>query len=1001
MLTIRLLGELEVLRDGEKAMLPPSKKTRALLAYLVGTGRPHRRERLCATFWEVPNDPRGALRWSVSRLRAIVDSPDKRCIIADRESVGVDVTGVDVDLAAVRRAASEGFENLPTESLQEIAGLFRGEFLEGLDLPGQHDFQSWCIAEREDLRRLQVEILSKLAARLEAQPEAAAQVVRQLVQIDPYSEDARIGLLRLLLACGRHQEAESHFETAERLFREVDDEAPYRLRRAWRDLLRRREGSTTAPIAPAAAEPPAAAPPPMPDRGGLVGRAEELNQLRQTLDAISRLYRAKAVTVLGEPGIGKSRLMSELAADARDRGVKLLMGCCYDAELGSAYVPWIEALGGLPRQSEAASADSGREQLFAAIAAEVLKGTSPILIVLEDVHWADEASAALLHHVMRAGRNHPLMAVLTAREGELPDNRAISAVLRSLRHDGAIEDLRLNPLAPGDVGALIGGTQSEADLGRIAALSGGNPLYAIELARNLAENPDGLPLSLRELVRGRVERFPPAVAELLRWASVLGPQIDIEQLRKIMPTEMEEFMTALERLERYGMLAPIETGEAAGGYVFSHDLVRRAIYTGLSEPRRRLMHHRIAHALVDLPGGKEALALEIARHAAAGGDAGMAAKACVSAGRRCLRIFANSQAMALVRSGLHYAENLPEAERVQRTIELLEIELGVSRPDDVAQLNERIEQLAGLALDHDLPDHARRAYTLLANLRWQEGAWSDAKRDMLRAELVSRSVEGRQRVHALAEASRCLAMLERDLPMAEAMVMEADALANRLSVEPNAIADATGLLRFYCGAFDEAAELFLRARTLARQDGDKHSEFLALEHLATLELARGRLEETLSISRELLDLAEKMRHGSELPFASALNALCRCALGDEAAMPDFDRAIEALRLADTKQRLAMIAMAAANHCLASEQQERGMRLAEEALAAATLLSRPSDMALALAILARLSAVAGAAHKRRAYLGRLGAMELATLSATAREAVEAVMSGPTRKKLGKV
>jgi DNA-binding SARP family transcriptional activator len=240
MLTIRLLGELEVLRDGEKAMLPPSKKTRALLAYLVGTGRPHRRERLCATFWEVPNDPRGALRWSVSRLRAIVDSPDKRCIIADRESVGVDVTGVDVDLAAVRRAASEGFENLPTESLQEIAGLFRGEFLEGLDLPGQHDFQSWCIAEREDLRRLQVEILSKLAARLEAQPEAAAQVVRQLVQIDPYSEDARIGLLRLLLACGRHQEAESHFETAERLFREVDDEAPYRLRRAWRDLLRRR-----------------------------------------------------------------------------------------------------------------------------------------------------------------------------------------------------------------------------------------------------------------------------------------------------------------------------------------------------------------------------------------------------------------------------------------------------------------------------------------------------------------------------------------------------------------------------------------------------------------------------------------------------------------------------------------------------------------------------------------------------------------------------------------
>jgi hypothetical protein len=482
---------------------------------------------------------------------------------------------------------------------------------------------------------------------------------------------------------------------------------------------------------------------------------------------------------------------------------------------------------------------------------------------------------------------------------------------------------------------------------------------------------------------------------LLRWASVLGPQIDIEQLRKIVPLEMEEFMTALERLERYGMMAPIESGEAAGGYVFSHDLVRRAIYTSLSEPRRRLMHHRIAHALADLPGSKDVLALEIARHAAAGGDTGMAAKACVSAGRGCLRIFANSQAMALVRRGLHYAQDLPAAERIQRIIELSEIELAVSRADDMAQRIARIEQLAGLALDHGLPDHARRAYTMLANLRWQEGAWSDAKRDSLLAELVSRSIEGTQRINALAEAARCLAMLERDLPTAEAMVLEADALAQRLGVEPNAIADATGLLRFYRGAFDEAAELFLRARTLARQDGDKHSEFLALEHLATLELARGRLAETLSISQEMLDLAEKMRHGSELPFARALNALCRCALGDEAAMPEFDRAIDALRLADTKQRLALIAMAAANHCLARDQRERGIRLAEEALAAATLLSRPSDMAMALAILARLS------YKQKAYLNRLGELDLSTLAAPAREAVKAAMSGATRKRLGKI
>jgi hypothetical protein len=92
-LGLQLLGEVHAYRDGKQLELPPSRKTRALLAYLVATGRPHRRERLCTLFWEIPDDPRGALRWSLSRLRGLVDEPRVKRIIADRDSVSLNRTG--------------------------------------------------------------------------------------------------------------------------------------------------------------------------------------------------------------------------------------------------------------------------------------------------------------------------------------------------------------------------------------------------------------------------------------------------------------------------------------------------------------------------------------------------------------------------------------------------------------------------------------------------------------------------------------------------------------------------------------------------------------------------------------------------------------------------------------------------------------------------------------------------------------------------------------------
>src|SRR5205807_1691683 len=149
---------------------------------------------------------------------------------------------------------------------------------------------------------------------------------------------------------------------------------------------------------------------------------------------------------------------------------------------------------------------------------------------------------------------------------------------------------------------------------------------------------------------------------------------------------------------------------------------RQAIYTSISEPRRRLMHLKIAKILHQAPNGIDAAALDIAHHAATGGDAGIAAEACVAAARRCVRLFAHGDALALAHKGQHYAENLAEPVRTERMIELTEIEIGVSRPQDIRSLVSRVEALAETALDHGRADLARRCYSMLASIRWQGGA---------------------------------------------------------------------------------------------------------------------------------------------------------------------------------------------------------------------------------------------------------------------------------------
>lgn len=1016
-LTLRVLGELAVERDGAPVDLPPSKKTRALLGYLAITGRAHRRARLCSLLWDVAHDPRGALRWSLSRLRTIVDDDTASRLVADRDNVELRVEGALVDIVEARRRLAGGAAALSVPELTELVDWFRGELLEGLELGDFDEFHAWCVAEREAARKLHVEVLTALRDRLAATPDEAIPHARALAQIDPLDETTHVALVRLLASADRWVEAEHQVDAARRMLKELRNAPPRALEEAWRGL-RLQPRAPVAPIAPPSAEPTASASlsmsltTTMAGRAPFVGRQEELAGLRAALDEVRRSGQLRVVLIAGEPGVGKSRLVSEMRGTARHEGATVLRGAAYEAEEDRPYGPWIDALRHLPRVAlEAGGGESlgrllpevghpqpdasgSRDRLFAAVAAAIAACTgtdAPVVISLDDVQWLDEASASLLHYVARTHRTRRVLVVLMARAGELSDNGPLLRLLRGLRRDRILDEWELGPLAQGDVAMLARAINPEADAQRIAADSGGNPLFALELAR-AAESGEAVPAGLTGLVRDRVDRLSTPAAELLRWAAVLGRTFDVALLSELRPGS-DDLVAAFAELERHALVEIVDDPDRPrGAYAFSHDLVRRAVSGELSTPRRRLMHWRIAETLSRRDDPDGSIAADVAHHAVLAGDAALAVRACVGAAARCRRMFANVQAEGFARRGLRLVDDLAEPVRTRLRIELWEAALAARRPPDVSVVAAELEELGRHALDLDLREHARLAFHLLSYLRWEEGEWADAARHMLHAARVSQGTGDEARITALGEAAKCLVLVERDLAQAEAMAIEADAMARRLALRRAVISDATGLLRLHEGQLETAEALFEDARDLSQQERDRDLEFQTVEHLVYVALARADLDRAQNLCEDLVRLGARLREGAEAPYAAVLAALVGHALTPSSDR--LDAALADLRASDAKHRLAYALAHAAEIDLERGALGSARVYATEALAHAEVVARPSEQARAHAALAQIAAAAGdadALERERVALQDLTAYPIA---ADVRTRVEAILSEPS-------
>ncbi|MGT2510935.1 ATP-binding protein [Cupriavidus basilensis] len=1024
-LEIRLLGDLCVTRNGEPLPLPASKRTRALLGYLVCAGAAQSRQSLCDLLWDGPDDPRAALRWSLTKLRPLLDDTAAGAIrlVADRERVAFAAQGASVDIARIHALLGAGTDAASLGALEEAARLLHGEFLAGLDLARCYRFYHWCTAERERYDGLRRAVLCALVTRLEATPALALPYGRAMVAADPLAESAHATLVSLLAAAGRYPDAEQHYAYArDMLRRELStppngplDAAIHRARRemqaagaaAWEDSNAQEAQGNGLPAAGAnGAEQPALLSRP------LIGRLSER-------DAIERLVAGGGsesgvlLLLLGEPGIGKTTLLDHFAGRAEASGFQVLRGRCYEAEMVRPYGLWLDTLRGIAQDAvppgEARQAapllaggalageyrEGSREQLFGAVAS-LLRGLAagqPLALALDDLQWLDEGSAALLHFLCRTLETGTRMIFAGgARAGEVDDNPWAKGSLHSLAREGRLLRLPLAPLAVPEVAALLGPALAAMDPLAVARDSGGNPLFVLALAnaRDRARGGNGSHRTLDALIAERLDALEPASRELLLRASAMGRELQPRLLAEVSGIPLVQLLTTLEQLERRGLLKP--TGE--GHFDFSHDVVRQAAYRAISPPRRRIMHRLIAQQLVAACAEDPRLYGELVHHASLADDALMTAQACLAAGEHCLRVYANDEAALVAGRGLAQLERLPQGtERVRLAIGLLKLRAvaatgaGARRlPTLIGEMESEIRAAEALSLHEE----AATGLHILSWLRQQGNDTEGARRAILEAERMTRKADAATRCQQLANTARCLLEVETDLPRARAMIAEADTLAESLDLQTIELMWGHGLLARVDGDLASGHGQVARAVALARQRQDHWREYECLVWQATIAFELGRFDEVLGHSAEIEQAARRMRETGKAgqttetvqavdameavepaaPFAGALGALARLRLGQPAAQDELAASLASLRSVDDKAHLAYALNAAAAMALDRGQCEVAGTCASEALDAARAVRRLTEMTVAAACLVQAAASAGDAARAAGWLAEL-------------------------------
>jgi len=764
-LSLSLLGGFTA-RVGTRPIMFSSRKARALVAYLsLSPGKSHHRETLAAVLWaeSAAVQARNSLRQCLFGIRRTLARHRTPILLIDGESVALGAAAVEVDVATFELLIARGM----TEDLERATALYKGPFLEGLSL-SEGPFEDWLMAERQRLGDLALGALTRLVDRYAeaGAVEPAIQTGLRLLALDPLQETMHRVLMRLRAQRGQRGAALRQYQAcADILRRELGVEPEAETQRLYRKILKGPALVAPAPsertlitdLAESAREARGRSAAP------LVGRDAELAVLRREV-ALTRQGNGRVVTVLGEAGIGKSRLVEEIEDAALADGWRLIAARSHESEQMLALGVWANALreAGIHERLAAVSGlalawqhelvrllpelaptgarssrSSGSERLlFEAVAGLLahLAATRPLLVVLEDLHWADEASLRLAAFVARRLESHPILAIATARSEEFDDSPTLRCLLGELRREQRVTEIFLLPLARPSTTDLvralttrrIPGTDVGALSEQVWLLSEGNPFIAVETVRACQEGAGfassralALPARARAMLLGRVERLGEGSRHLLEVAAVIGRDFEFSLLWRASTTDERAAAAGLEELVRRRLVHGL--GER---FDFTHDRIWEVVYEQLSPVRRRLLHAAVAHAIErlhthDLTSHHAALGV----HWAKGQIWDRAVVHLRAAGTQAAMRGAYWQAVALFEQALDALDRLPEdsdmlAQAIDLRIELRDWLLPLGELDRLAGYARQAQMLAAR-----LGDDRRLAVVCghLAHYHWLMG----------------------------------------------------------------------------------------------------------------------------------------------------------------------------------------------------------------------------------------------------------------------------------------
>lgn len=672
-LSVSLFGGFQIY-CGETSLTERFKpRLQTLIAYLLlHRNTPLSRQQLAFHFWPDSTDAqaRANLRKSVYRLRQIFPDVDNYLELEGATMswhagtpLQLDVAEFETTLETAEREESSQKATL----LQAAIALYQGSLL-----PDFYD--DWVLAARERLRQRYLYALQALAKVHEQQRDYASAIplVRQLLREDPLVEEAYRHLMRLQALGGDVAGAlRTYHRCARQLEQELGVDPGEATQETYRRLLDRREPLEPSPARRA------------PRQVSLVGQEGAWQQLLQAW-RLAAAGRPQAVLISGEAGIGKTRLAEELLSWTNRQGLATLTAACFPMETPLPLRPisdWLrsQAVGrALPALAPRWRSELARilpellavdpalemprpmteawqqQHFFTALVEAVTSAGEPLLLFVDDLHWADADTLSWLHFLARQTGDRRLLLLATVRSEEVGRRHPLPAWWEGLARLVSVHEIALQPLNAKATASLasnlLGKGIDEETAVALHAETEGNPFFTVEMVRaGFPQQKEPLPDKVRSVIEIRLSRLTSQAQEVAGLAAVIGRSFSFSTLAAASPQPDEEVLSSLDELWQKQIVREQEEH----GYDFTHDKIRQVALLRLSPTRRRWWHGRVAGALEQLsPGKVQSAHGQIAVHWEAAGKIEKAVAAYQRAGEEAKTLYANDEALDAYRKAL-------------------------------------------------------------------------------------------------------------------------------------------------------------------------------------------------------------------------------------------------------------------------------------------------------------------------------------------------------------